>query len=96
MSINEIIASYNAAKQAEKEAKERAEMMKALIIEKAAGAELFTTDIYTVFVKTTTSERLDTKALYKDFPDIKKEYSKVTTSVTINAIETASATKKSA
>lgn len=96
MSINEIIASYNAAKEEEKAAKARAEMLKALIVEHAAGAELFTTDIYTVFVKTTASERLDTKALYKDFPDIKKEYCKVTKSVSVNAIETASAAKKSA
>lgn len=94
MSTNEIIAAYIAAKQAEADAKKRAESMKALLIEHAAGRELFTTDTYTVFVKKTTSSRLDTKALYKDFPDIKQVYEKVTTSTTVNAIETAAASAK--
>jgi len=96
MSINEIIASYNAAKEAEKVAKATAEKMKALIIEAAKGAELFTTDLYTVTLKTSESVRLDTKALYKDFPDIKAEYGKVTSSVTVNAMLTAAAAKKTA
>lgn len=96
MGINEIIAAYIAAKQQESNAKKQAESMKALLIEHAAGRELFTTDLYTVFVKTTTSSRLDTIALYRDFPDIKDVYRKETTSTTINAIETAAAAKKPA
>ena len=96
MTINEIITNYNAAKDAEREAKKRAEEMKALIIEHAKGAELFTTDVYTVTIKTTTSERLDTKALYKDFPDIKKTYGKTTTSKSVEALVTANAEKRSA
>lgn len=96
MSINEIIANYNAAKLAESEAKKTADAMKALIIEHAKGAELFTTDVYTVTIKTSTSERLDTKALYKDFPDIKKSYGKTTTSKSVEALVTADAEKRSA
>lgn len=96
MSINEIIAAYNSAKEAENAAKKQAEAMKALIIDFAKGAELFTTDVYTVMIKTTTSERLDTKALYKDFPDIKNTYGKITTSKSITAIENSSSNKKSA
>ena len=96
MSINEIIASYNAAKEEERAAKRRADAMKALILEHAKGAELFTTDVYTVVIKTSTSTRLDTAALYKDFPDIKETYGKTSTSKTVEAMLTADATKKPA
>ena len=96
MNINEIIANYNAAKEAEREAKKRAETMKALILEHARGAEMFTTDVYTVVIKTSSSTRLDTAALYKDFPDIKETYGKTTTSKSVEALVTADAEKKTA
>jgi len=96
MDINTIIANYLEAKQAETENKKRAAAMKELIMQHAGHADNFTTDIYTVVIKTTTAARLDTAALYKDFPDIKEVYEKTTTSKTINAVLTASAEKKSA
>lgn len=96
MTINEIIACYLQAKQAEADAKKRAAAMKELILQHAGDADNFTTDVYTIIVKTTTSSRLDTAALYKDFPDIKDTYGKTTTSKTVDAVITADAEKKTA
>lgn len=96
MNINDIITSYLQAKQAEADAKKRAAAMKELILQHAGDADNFTTDVYTVIVKTTTSSRLDTAALYKDFPDIKSVYEKQTTSTTVTAVVTADQEKKSA
>lgn len=97
MTINEIIAAYNAAKAEETAAKKRAENMKKLILEYAGIADNFTTDTYTVVIKTTVSTRLDTAALYKDFPDIKESYGKTTESKSVFAVPTANAAgKKSA
>ena len=96
MNINDIITSYLQATQAEADAKKRAAAMKELILQHAGDADNFTTDVYTVIVKTTTSSRLDTAALYKDFPDIKDTYGKTTTSKTVDAVVTADAEKKSA
>ena len=96
MNINDVITSYLQAKQAEADAKKRAAAMKELILQHAGDADNFTTDVYTVIVKTTTSSRLDTAALYKDFPDIKDTYGKTTTSKTVDAVVTADAEKKSA
>ena len=96
MNINDVITSYLQAKQAEADAKKRAAAMKELILQHAGDADNFTTDVYTIIVKTTTSSRLDTAALYKDFPDIKDMYGKTTTSKTVDAVVTADAKKKSA
>lgn len=94
MSKNEIIAAYIAATEAEKRAKKQAEEMKNLILEFMGSAATLETDLYSVIIKETETVRLDTKTLYKDFPDIKKEYGKtsVSRSVTI-ATRSASATK---
>ena len=96
MSINEIIAEYIAAKDAENSAKKRAANMKALILDYAKDADNFTTEEYTVVIKSTPATRLDTDALYRDFPDIKETYGKTTVSKTVNAVPTANAQKKSA
>ena len=96
MSINDIIANYLQAKQAEADAKKRAAAMKELILQHAGNADNFTTDVYTVIIKTTVSTRLDTATLYKDFPDIKETYGKTTTSKSVDAVVTADAEKKSA
>lgn len=96
MDINTIITSYLQEKATEAAAKKRAAAMKELIIQHAGNADNFTTDVYTVVIKTTTSSRLDTAALYHDFPDIKSVYEKQTTSKTITAVVTADAVKKSA
>lgn len=96
MGINEIIAAYIQEKEAEAAAKKRAAAMKSLLLEYAGGRKSFTTDVYTVLVKTSTSCRLDTEKLFKDFPDIKTEYGKTSTSTTIDAVVTADAEKKTA
>lgn len=94
MSINEIISRYNSAKEAEATAKKEAAAMKTLIIEFAKDAETFTTDEYTVIIKTSTSTRLDTSALYKDFPDIKNTYGKTTTSISVDVAKNEATTEK--
>jgi len=96
MNINEIITSYMQAKQAEADAKKRAAAMKELILQHAGNADNFTTDVYTVIIKTTTSVRLNTAALYSDFPDIKDTYGKTTTSKSVDCVVTSDAEKKSA
>lgn len=96
MSINEIITTYIEEKANESAAKKRAEAMKKLILQHAGSADSFQTDIYTVIIKTTSSIRLDTDSLYKDFPDIKNDYGKVTTSRTISAAVTGAAGQKTA
>ena len=96
MGINEIIAAYIQAKETEAAAKKRAASLKNLLLEYAGGRDNFTTGIYTVIVKTSTSCRLDTEKLVKDFPDIKTVYGKETTSTTITAVVTADAEKKTA
>ena len=83
MTINEIISAYLNAKEAEREAKKQADAMKDLIMSTMGSAPLFETDVYSVFAKQTESTRLDTKTLYKDFPDIKKDYGKTVTSVSL-------------
>lgn len=94
MGINEIIAAYIQEKETETAAKKRAAAMKSLLLEYAGGRDNFTTDVYTVIVKTSTSCRLDTSALLLDFPDIKDVYGKDTTSTTITAVVTADAEKE--
>ena len=87
MSTNEMITAYLAAKEQEKKAKKQAETLKALILEKAGNNPLFETDCYSVFVKRKESTRLDTKALYADFPDIKETYGKTSVSLEIDIAE---------
>lgn len=96
MDINKIIAEYNLAKEQETAAKKRAADMKKMILDYAGAADNFITDVYTVVIKTNVSCRLDTDKLYTDFPDIKSEYGKSTTSKTVTAVLTAAADKKSA
>ena len=87
MTINEIISAYLTAKEAEREAKKQADALKDLIMSAMGNNPLFESDLYTVFAKQTESTRLDTKALYKDFPDIKKDYGKTVTSVSLDIAE---------
>lgn len=93
MTINEIVSAYIKAKEAEKEAKKTADLMKNLILEKAGNNSLLETDVYTIIIKITESIRLDTKSLYRDFPDIKKDYGSTSTSCTISVAEKAAELK---
>ena len=96
MSINETIAAYLAAKDAESAAKKRAAELKEIILAHAGSADNFQTDVFTVVIKTSETVRLDTAKLYKDFPDIKTEYGKITPSKTITAARKAGAESKTA
>lgn len=93
--IDEILRRFNEAKATEAAAKKEAAAMKDLIIEYAKGKKTFDTDLYNVIIKETITTRLDSAALYKDFPDIKKEYGKESVSVSI-AAEMKDAEKKTA
>lgn len=80
MTINEMISSYLTIKEQAAALAKQEKQLKALLLESAAGRDFFETESYAVTIKTTSSFRLDTEALYKDFPDIKNDYGKVTTS----------------
>ena len=96
MAINDIISTYLAAKEQEAAAKKTAAAMKALILDAARGADHFTTDKYSAIIKTTASVRLDTAALYHDFPDVKDTYGKTTTSVSIDVVALAASEQATA
>lgn len=87
--IDSIIAAYNAAKAAESAAKKEKERLAAIILESAKGADFFETDTFRVMIDKRKREGLDTKALYRDFPDIKKEYGTITEYSVITAKEKA-------
>lgn len=89
MSINEIISAYVSACEEEKRAKKRAEEMKKLILSAMGNNQLFETDLYSVIMNKTVSSRIDTKALYADFPDIKETYGKPSISVSLTIAEKA-------
>lgn len=80
MTIIEAIETYNREKAIETEAKKKAEAAKKFILSFMGDNENIVTDAYTVTLKKTASFRLDTEALYKDFPDIKETYGKTTVS----------------
>lgn len=87
MSINEIISAYVSACEEEKRAKKRAEEMKKLILSTMGNDPIFETDLYSVIMNKTVSSRIDTKALYADFPDIKETYGKPSISVSLTIAE---------
>ena len=91
MTIDTIISDYLQAKQQETEAKKRAAALKDLILQHAGTAESFVTEEYTVIIKTAVSLRLDTEALYKDFPDIKDTSGREAVSRSVTAVGTAPA-----
>ena len=93
MTINEIVAAYIDAKEEQKVLNARVKELTAIILDTADGRSVFDTDDYTVTVSATESLRLDTDALYKDFPDIKATYGKVSTSRSVKAFSKASAGK---
>jgi predicted phage-related endonuclease len=83
MNINDIIREYIRTKEQKAAAEKKEAELKALILEHAAGTDFFATEDFNVIIKKTVSTRLDSKALYKDFPDIKKEYGKDSVSYSI-------------
>lgn len=94
--INSIIQEYLEGQEKQAELKKRLACLKGLILDHAGNNDSFLTDNFSVIVKTSTSIRLDTETLYKDFPDIKKEYSKETISKTLAIAQIASENTKTA
>lgn len=89
MSINEMIKEYKAIMDNMSAEKKTADVLKKSIMEYAKNNDCFVTDEYTVIIKTSESIRLDTTALYKDFPDIKETYGKTTVSRSLSIAENA-------
>ena len=83
--INSIVSEFVALTEMEKQTKKRIDELKAIIFDHAGDSDSFTTEGYTIVIKQTESIRLDTKALYKDFPDIKNTYGKTSISKSIVA-----------
>ena len=84
MTINEAITIYMAEDARAKEAAKKAKAAKEFILAAMGDGSELVTDLYTVYLKTTTSSTLDTKALYKDFPDIKETYGRTSVSKSID------------
>ena len=80
MTLNDAITTYIEQQARANEAGKLAAAAKDFILATCGDVDEFTTDLYRVYVKRTQSTRLDTKALYKDFPDIKETYGKTTVS----------------
>ena len=83
MSINEIVSEYMEAKAARIAAERREKAALACILDAAGNKTAFDTDDYSIIINYSESCRLDTKALYKDFPDIKETYGKKTVSKSV-------------
>lgn len=83
ININSIVSEFIALTETEKQTKKRIDELKAIIFDHAGGSDSFATDDYTIIIKQSESFRLDTKALYSDFPDIKNTYGKITISKSI-------------
>ena len=96
MNINEVIAAYIAAKEEENAAKQRADALRALILDHAGKDSAFETDDYIVTIKTTVSTVLDTKTLYKDFPDMKEAYGRPSVKTSIVPTEKPESMRKTA
>ena len=96
MNINDIISELIIAKEEEKAAAARVKAYTAMVLEHAKENDYFETQDYSVFIKKTESFRLDTKALYADFPDIKETYGKTTISRSIIPAVRNNANEKSA
>lgn len=87
MTANEIIFAYMAAQEQKRIAEKKADEMKKLIVSMMGSAPIFETDLYCVIPKRTEKTIIDTKALCKDFPDIKEEYGKPSVSVSLSIAE---------
>lgn len=96
MNINDIVAAYIAAKEEENTAKKRADALRAAILEHAGKDSAFETDDYIVTIKTTISTILDTKALYKDFPDMKEVYGRPSAKTSVIPTEKPESMRKTA
>ena len=84
MTINEIVARLDAVSSALAPLKKEYDALRKQVLAYAGDRDYFETDDNAVFIKNTPSTRLDTAALYKDFPDIKDVYNKTTFSRSVD------------
>lgn len=96
MTKNEILAAFIVAQETRKAAEKQEKALKAMILEFMHDSELLETDLYSVVVKKTEKSTLDTAALYKDFPDIKKDYGKTIVSRSVDVVARSAAEQKTA
>lgn len=96
MTKNEILAAFIVAQENRKAAEKQEKALKTMILEFMQGRELLETDLYSVVIKKTEKSTLDTAALYKDFPDIKKDYGKTTVSRSVDVVARSAAEQKTA
>ena len=96
MTRNEILSAFIVAQEARKTAEKQEKALKAMILEFMGENELIETDLYSVIIKKTEKHMLDTTALYKDFPDIKKDYGKTTVSRSVDVVARSAAEQKTA
>lgn len=89
LTTDEKLVLYTDAKEKAKYFKALEEELKTIILEEAKGKETIATENHIAMIKKTVSIRLDTKALTKDFPDIKKNYPMQVESVSISVAENA-------
>lgn len=88
MDINSIIREYIDAKSEKSRLEKRLDVMKKMILDAAGNVPgTLETENYTVIVSEKQQARIDTAALYSDFPDIKDVYNKVVTYPVITAAE---------
>lgn len=89
MDINSIISEYNRIKEDRASLEKQEKALREQIILYASDKNMFETDNYTVIIKSSERVTLDTKALYKDFPEMKDVYGKTATVKTLAIAEKA-------
>jgi predicted phage-related endonuclease len=94
MNINTIIAEYNRIKEERASLEKQEKALREQILLFASDKNMFETDQFTVIIKSSERVTLDTKALYKDFPEMKSVYGKTATVKTLAIAE--KATEKTA
>lgn len=78
MTIDEIITNYLTANETKKAAEKQEKFYRDLLFDVAKERKVIDTDSFLVTIGLHARETLDTKRLYHDFPDMKKEYGKIT------------------
>ena len=92
MDINSIINAYMETMENRKALEKQEENLKKLIYDYMGENTFAETGFYFMTIKETETTRLDTKALYKDFPDMKEVYGK--TSISKSLVVTENQQKK--
>lgn len=83
MNINTIISEYNRIKEQKASLGKQEKALREQILLFANEKAMFETDCYTVIIKSSERVTLDTKSLYKDFPEMKDVYGKTATVKTL-------------